>query len=656
MPRLLSTFLSLILLPMVLQAQKNDPPKVSPPNDAQRKAIEEKQEQLRAKLGELKQQRVSESVVPSVEIYLKASEWILRYNEFWHAEAVKWTLSILDQGMKRADEAKAGKTPWLEPSTRSTARAYRSRIDGSVQPYAITFPPDYGKVDGKKYRLDLVLHGRDATLTEVKFLNTHNGTREPLEPRAVVQIDVYGRGNNAYRWAGEEDVFEALQHALATEKEQGRGDRIDPNRVVLRGFSMGGAGTWHIGLHHPSKFLAIGPGAGFTTTHGYIKGLPDPLPSPQEETLRIYDAVHYAENAYGLPVVAYSGGNDPQKAAADNIEARLRDLKITSMTHLVAPGLEHKFPPEWQKYAEVEFAKYAKHGRNPSPDEIQFTTYTLKYPSRDWIELRGLDKHYELAQIVAKKTGDGVTIQTKGVRSFAIRQEESKSFKQIEIDGKRVSRTGPNSRFFAKKDGNWITTESEDGRLQKRPGLQGPIDDAFTGSFIAADERGPLSTNRQLANVLGKAMDTSEQEWRHYFRGNKQIKDVDELTETDLEESHLEIWGDPESNPFLAKLMPKLPFKWTAETIEFGGEKYDAKTHYLALIYPNPLNPKRYVVINSGHTFHEAELKGTNAQLYPRWGDYAVIKMTPTEKDKRKIEVVRSGLFNEFWEVEPARK
>lgn len=655
MPRLLSTFLSLLLLPLTLQAQKNDPPKVSPPNDIQRKAIEEKQEQLRAKLGEFKQQRASELVVPSVEIYLKASEWILRYNEFWHADAAKWTLSVLDHGLKRTDEAKAGKTPWLEPSTRSTARAYRSRIDGSVQPYAITFPADYGKVDGKKYRLDLVLHGRDATLTEVRFLNAHNGTREPAEPRDFVQIEVYGRGNNAYRWAGEEDVFEALRHALDTEKERGRGDLIDPNRVVLRGFSMGGAGTWHIGLHHPSKFLAIGPGAGFTTTHGYIKGLPDPLPSPQEETLRIYDAVRYAENAYGLPVIAYSGGNDPQKAAADNIEARLRDLKITSMTHFVAPGLEHKFPAEWQKYTDVEYAKYAKYPRNPSPDEIQFTTYTLKYPSRDWIELRGLDKHYELAQIQAKKTSDGVSIQTKGVRSFAIREAESKAFGQIEIDGKLVTRTGEAARYFNKTGDGWRAVDSEDSQLQKRPGLQGPIDDAFASSFVDI-EQSDRYDNRMLGDYLDVEANRFEKEWDRYFRGGLASKKEKQVTEADILESNLLIWGSPLNCPLLAKMMPKLPFKWTEESIEFGGEKFDAKTHYLALIYPNPLNPKRYVVINSGHTFHEAELKGTNAQLYPRWGDYAVIKMTPTEKDKHKIEVVRSGLFNEFWEVEPARK
>ena len=59
---------------------------------------------------------------------------------------------------------------------------------------------------------------------------------------------------------------------------------------------------------------------------------------------------------------------------------------------------------------------------------------------------------------------------------------------------------------------------------------------------------------------------------------------------------------------------------------------------------------KSYVVLNSGHTFKEADLKGTNALLYPRLGDWAVIKPTPTEKDPAAYEVVAAGLFDENWQ------
>ena len=59
-----------------------------------------------------------------------------------------------------------------------------------------------------------------------------------------------------------------------------------------------------------------------------------------------------------MPIVAYSGEIDTQKKAADNIEAELKQLGLADrMTHLIGPGLEHKFPPEWQKDGRREIRK-----------------------------------------------------------------------------------------------------------------------------------------------------------------------------------------------------------------------------------------------------------------------------------------------------------
>jgi hypothetical protein len=85
--------------------------------------------------------------------------------------------------------------------------------------------------------------------------------------------------------------------------------------------------------------------------------------------------------------------------------------------------------------------------------------------------------------------------------------------------------------------------------------------------------------------------------------------------------------------------------------LQIGESEYDGATHLPMLIQPSPLGTGRYVVINSGHTFHEADFKGTNALLYPRLGDYAIVKPTPTPKDPAAFEVVTAGLFDERWHV-----
>jgi hypothetical protein len=68
------------------------------------------------------------------------------------------------------------------------------------------------------------------------------------------------------------------------------------------------------------------------------------------------------------------------------------------------------------------------------------------------------------------------------------------------------------------------------------------------------------------------------------------------------------------------------------------------------MIYPNPLNPSRYVVVNSGHTFHEAEFRGNNALVYPRLGDFAVLR-PDTNKVTVDTPVEQAGFFGDHWEL-----
>src|SRR6185437_16579622 len=123
----------------------------------------------------------------------------------------------------------------------------------------------------------------------------------------------------------------------------------------------------------------IGPGAGFTSTHGYVSGMPTKLPEYQEKCLRIYDAINYAENAFNVPIVAYSGELDAQKKAADNIENALKQFKEPhQFTHLVAPGLAHQMPKEWQEKAEIKYRKHVDGGKPFSPERVRFIAYTSR--------------------------------------------------------------------------------------------------------------------------------------------------------------------------------------------------------------------------------------------------------------------------------------
>ena len=471
---------------------KFDPPESLQPTPDQLKQIEAKTAQLAAKIAELRKDKKTHELLPDVEIYLRGARNIVRFKEFFSKDSVKWTLAALATGLLRAEQLAKGETPWTTLEKRNVLRAYRSVIDGTAQAYGVTYPLDYGKDPKRKWRVDIVLHGRGGTLTEVSFANTHSGSKKVSPDQDWVQIDIYGRGNNAYRWSGETDVLEAMEAFFRAESRAGR-DHPDRRRVVLRGFSMGGAGTWHLGLHYPDKWCVMGPGAGFTTTHDYAWKGKKELPDYQERCLRVYDAIDYVENARMIPIVAYSGGDDAQKLAADNIENRLKELKINAMTHLVKPGVGHKFDADYFQKANALWSEHATKGRPVWNEKTSFVTYTTKYPMNGSVWIVGLEKHYEKASVeFSWKIGENIRLTTRNVRELMI-PGPTNAAARIEIDG--VSFPSTDSRdplgfFLVKEAGKWKSMSSLRALIgtnvasKKLPYRQGPIDDAFASGFM----------------------------------------------------------------------------------------------------------------------------------------------------------------------------
>jgi predicted esterase len=639
--------------------QPFDVPKAIPPDAETLKQIEAKRAELAkaiAAIPEMDDPPVN--LLPDIEVYAKAAEWIVRHGEWFTKDSGKQTLAVLDAGLARAKAAAEGKAPWREIRNKPVIRGYRSKVDGSVQPYSVTIPAGWTDKDWRDKRVnrraDVVLHGRDQTLTEVKFIAAREAAKPAEKANDFIVLEPYGRGNNAYRWAGETDVFEMLNEAYYL---TGAGI-LDDRRYVLRGFSMGGAGVWHLGLHHPAKFAALNPGAGFTTTHGKVK-FDGPLPEYVEKCLHIYDAADYAENVFNVPVVAYSGANDPQKAAADNVEAALKGFaEPYQYTHLVAPGLEHKMPPEWQAKAAAWYAPHVAAGRPVHADRVRFVTYTTRFDHCDWVTVQAMDRHYARAVVDARRTPDGFDVRTENVRRLRVFLTGVKPPLAATIDGQVLPPGGKAggvgdvvffAREFEKAGGKWAAVPDEQGHLTgppyKRNHLSGPIDDAFMNAFEVVGPSGPgwpgAADRHAAANFARFGA-----EWDKFLRGNLPAR----TGRPDLFPSNLVLFGDPASNPLIAEVVEKLPITWTKDKLVVDGVEYDPKTHVPVLIYPNPLNPYRYVVINSGHTFHAKDFQGTNALLYPRLGDWAVLKPTPTAADPAAAEVVAAGLFDENWQ------
>jgi len=129
------------------------------------------------------------------------------------------------------------------------------------------------------------------------------------------------------------------------------------------------------------------------------------------------------------------------------------------------------------------------------------------------------------------------------------------------------------------------------------------------------------------------------------------MKDAAAVTAADIADHHLIVFGDPQNNQILARALPNLPLRWDARELSLGGKTYDAARHVVAMVYPNPLNPRRYIVLNSGHSFHRNEMAATNASLFPRFGDYAVLQLRQPVDKQVESEILVADYFDEEWKL-----
>jgi dienelactone hydrolase len=605
-------------------------------------------------------QRLTESIqslgknalLPDVLIFREAVRYALTYNEYFDAPDIPKAKALLVEGQKRAEQLLRGEAPWTR-ATGLIVRGYVSKIDGSIQPYGLVVPPSYDPHLPRKWRVDAWFHGRGEKLSEVNFLSERMSRPGEFTPADTIVLHLYGRYCNANKFAGEVDLFEALD---GLRKQY----PVDDDRLLVRGFSMGGAAAWHFGAHHAGRWAAVAPGAGFSESAEFLRLARNNEQTPAwEQTLwRMYDATWYAANFTNVPLVAYSGEIDGQKQAAD-LMAKYLEKEGIPMTHIIGPQTPHRYHPESKIEIDKRLDAIAAKGREANPRRVKFVTYTLRYNRMKWVVVDGMEKHWEKATVeVSVHNKESLQVTTSNVSALTIdfgpggAPVELIGKAAIAIDGQTVNVTGPASDrswtvHLAKTGGKWAAVPAVASGKIKRHGLQGPIDDAFMNSFLFVVPSGTPAgeTGKRLAAEQERAI----REWRRQFRGDARVKKDSEVTSDDIAAHNLVLWGDPASNSVMAKVMGGLPVQWAADSLTVKGQRFNGASHYPALIYPNPLNDKKYVVLNSGFTFREFD-NLNNARQISKLPDWAVIDVTTPANGRYPGKVAAAGFFDERWQ------
>ncbi|TWT57612.1 Prolyl oligopeptidase family protein [Thalassoglobus neptunius] len=596
-------------------------------------------------------QKASPQKRVDAEVCAKSVEWILRHQEFYKPQYVESAKKTLELGQERLNQLNDPNDRWWE-TPGAHALGYRSRVDQSVQPYIVILPVQFKPDRTVRWPLHVVLHGRNGNLTEAHFIASQDGKPAP-EDQDWIELHVFGRTNNAYRWAGETDVFEAMDDVI-------RRFPIDETRVTLWGFSMGGAGAWHLAVHHPSRWVSAGAGAGFVDFYKYQKR-DEQLPDIQHQLLTIYDAVDYAENLSIVPMITYGGENDSQLLASLTMKAAAEEAGVP-LTVLVGPNMGHKFD-DASKEAFMEFLKqHNSEGRNrvPGKKEFQFVTYTLKYNQCEWLTIHEQQSPFERTSVTSEVDDSGaLRLETENVAAFSIRRDIADSVVIDDTEFDLAADLDPNltDLYFVQDEDSqqWQILDYDDAisfegnpNQHKRHNLQGPVDDAFMGGFVCVTGSGSPWSG-ELSDYSSWVLDRFSGEFDKWMRAVPQRVDDQSVTEELIRKNNLVLFGDPGSNEILGRIHENLPVQWSRDQFTFDGKTYSTRDHAFVLVYPNPLNPRKYVVLNSGMTMRTKDFKASNSWLFPKIGDYAVVKFSEKEDGSFDETVVETGIFDAHW-------
>lgn len=640
-------------------------------------ALRENLRGLQQKIQQLQKQQtpIIKSLLPDVMIFERAVRCALDFNEFFSPKDLDKADALLAEGLSRAEQLLAGQPIWHHQNG-LVVRGYISRIDQTVQPYGVVIPETYDFRRSVPTRCDIWFHGRGETLSEVNFIFERMKTAGRYTPDHTIVLHPYGRYSNAFKFAGEVDVLESL-------KDVQRHYRIDEDRISVRGFSMGGAACWQFAVHYSDRWFAANPGAGFSETPEFLKFFQKENlnPTPWETALwNMYDCNRWAGNLQHCPTIAYSGEKDIQKQAADVMEAALQKRGIR-LRHIIGANMGHTIDDASKQIIEQGMASLAKAGRHGMPDRIHFETSTLKYNRMHWLTVDGMVEHWKPAKVnAAPESAGSVTyvVNTENVSALSLHfpagtfppSSTDKNGGAYRLTARITSRDdegasdrnqaivipgdGPFSDGSAhlqahlNSQGIWVGGARPSG-LRKRHNLQGPIDDAFMDSFVFV-----RPTGQARDEAVGKWAEAELQRaivhWRRHFRGDARVVNDTDVSDEQIRSANLVLWGDPGSNRVMARIQNDLPIQWQQENIKAGKRLFARPQQALIMIYPNPLNPDRYVVLNSSFTFRDYAYLN-NARQVSMLPDWAVIDLETPPGNVWPGEVMAAGFFDESWQV-----
>jgi poly(3-hydroxybutyrate) depolymerase len=411
---------------------------------------------------------------------------------------------------RHLEAARAGRDPFVAPGFH--VRAYPSPIDGTLQRYVVSVPRGYQP--SKRYPLVVLSHGLNFHPEEM-MLSALGDRASPRDegqlqagasyasaalwrdganapPDGMILVSQAGYGEAGPRPAGRLDVMNVVQDVQSWLS-------VEPTRVTVTGFSLGGSVAFWAGLQHADLFAGAAPLCGYPNLEGYTNVRPVQKRPWEVQLLALEGVSAYVPNGRQLPLWMVHGRRDTP-SRSEGIAERYRALGYPA--RLDVPDEGHDI---WDEaYADGAILQWlAGRRRNPRPAEVSLRSGRHRTAALDWLRIDRFSSWGDMAELDGevqargKQRGSGeaarleatVKVRTSKVDGFTLRVGRLPtgvgSGDRLEVDGQALQLVSVDRDVHVGRgaDGRWAL-RSEPMPAAKRTGVEGPLGEVWLSRYV----------------------------------------------------------------------------------------------------------------------------------------------------------------------------
>jgi dienelactone hydrolase len=562
----------------------------------------------------------------------------------------------------------------VRPPGATYKRTFISGIDGSVQYFAVNPASEVrqsgdGRPVTNRVRRGPIPGTQDPKARPALVLTLHGASVE-----AIGQADAYApkswahlvaptnRRPYGFDWEewGRLDALEVLSHAQA---ELG----TDPRRTYLTGHSMGGHGTWQVGVNYPDLFAAIAPSAGWISFFSYGGGQrtanPDPIEAMIQRSSNPSDTLALSGNYAQQGIYILHGGAD------DNVpptEARTMAAKLGAFHHDWSyheqPGAGHwwsagdepgaqcvDWPPIFDLFARRRLPEMAE------VRDVRFTTANPEIGSRcHWATIEAQLKPLDFSTITLrydpiKRRYSGKTENVARLSLDLSHMEPGKPL-SVELDGAKLDPVEwpADGRLTLARDGGAWQSVGRVTAQNKGPHRYGTFKAAFNHRFLFVYGTG--GTVEENAWAHSKARYDAE---TFGYRGNGS---VDVLPDTEFRANETQdrsviLYGNADTNAAWDILLRDSPVHVRRGSVLIGSKELTGDDLACLFVRPRPDSDKACVAAVSGTGLAGLRLTERTPVFLSGVGIPDWVVLSAKSLSEGAAGVLAAGFFANDWSV-----